>query len=126
MTDETIIPINPHHSPIHQSPILQHINTSITPIPLTRCNSKQLHNLKDAVEIEKDLINTENTYKSCCLTSDKRALQFFSQFTISVGVLLFSMYKLINSAECEETQVYIGLITMIIGIYLPNPKMKTD
>ena len=114
---------------INQSPILTHLHSNlnnISPIPLTRCNTAQLHNLKDAVEIEKDLIETENTYRSCCLTSDKRALQFFSQFTICVGVLLFSMYKLINSEECEETQVYIGLITMIIGIYLPNPKIKND
>ena len=121
MTDETIIPINPHHSPI-----LTHIQSSLTPVPLTRCSSKQLNNLKDAVEIEKDLMETENTYKSCCLTSDKRALQFFSQFTICVGVLLFSMYKLINSDECEETQVYIGLITMIVGIYIPQPVIKKD
>ena len=107
---------------INNSPIFSHIK----PIPLTRCNSKELHNLKDAVEIEKDLIKTENTYRSCCLTSDKRALQFFSQFTICVGVLLFSMFKLINSVECEETQVYVGMITMIVGIYIPQPKMKND
>lgn len=111
---------------IHQSPILTHIQSSITPIPLTRCNSKQLHNLKDAVEIEKELIQTENTYRSCCLVVDRRALQFFSQFTICVGVLLFSMYKLINSNECEETQLYVGMITMIVGIYIPQPKMKND
>ena len=114
---------------INQSPILTHLHSNlnnVSPVPLTRCNTAQLHNLKDAVEIEKELIKTENTYRSCCLTSDKRALQFFSQFTICVGVLLFSMYKLINSVECEETQVYIGMITMIIGIYLPNPKIKND
>jgi len=126
MTEETIIPINPHHSPLHQSPILTHINSSMTPIPITRCNSKQLDNLKNAVEIEKDLIETENTYKSCCLTSDKRALQFFSQFTISVCILLFSMYMLINAEECSESQVYIGLITMIIGVYIPQPSIKKD
>ena len=122
MTDEENHLVNIHHN----SPILTHIQSSLTPVPLTRCSSKQLHNLKDAVEIEKDLIKTENTYRSCCLTSDKRALQFFSQFTLCVGVLLFSMYKLINSNECEETQVYIGLITMIIGIYIPQPVIKKD
>ena len=106
---------------INQSPILTHIHSNlnnVSPIPL--------HNLKDAVEIEKDLIKTENTYRSCCLTSDKRALQFFSQFTICLGVLLFSMYKLINSKECQESQVYVGMITMIIGVYIPQPKMKND
>ena len=122
MTDEENHLVNIQH----HSTILQHIQSSLTPVPLTRCSSKQLNNLKDAVEIEKDLIKTENTYRSCCLTSDKRALQFFSQFTICVGVLLFSMYKLINSDECEETQVYIGLITMIIGVYIPQPSIKKD
>lgn len=118
--------MNTDNKIIHHSPILSHI-ASINDegvLPLARCNSRHLHNLKDAVEIEKDLIDTENTYKSCCITSDKRALAFFSQFTISIMIMLFSFYKLINSDRCEDTQVYIGLITMIIGVYLPNPKMN--
>lgn len=120
---------NKHLVNINQSPILTHLHSNlnnVSPIPLTRCNTAQLHNLKDAVEIEKELIKTENTYRSCCLTIDKRALQFFSQFTICLGVLLFSMFKLINSEECEETQVYIGMITMIVGIYIPQPVIKKD
>ena len=110
----------------NHSPILSHIANINDEgvIPLVRCNSRQLHNLKDAVNIEKELIDTENTYKSCCISSDKRALAFFSQFTISLMVMLFSFYKLINSDRCEDTQVYIGLITMIIGVYLPAPKMN--
>ena len=43
-------------------------------------NKYELNNIKNVVAIEQDLIKTENTYKSCCLVADRRALQFFSQF----------------------------------------------
>ena len=124
----SINPVSADNKIIHHSPILSHIANINEEgvIPLTRCNSRQLHKLKDVVELERDLINSENTYKSCCISSDKRALAFFSQFTISISVLLFSFYKLINSDRCEDTQVYIGLITMIIGVYIPSPRMNNS
>lgn len=120
-----INPVSADNKIIHHSPILSHIAhiNEEGVLPLTRCNSRQLNKLKDVVELERDLIDSENTYRSCCLILDKRALAFFSQFTISLGVLLFSMYKLIISDSCEDTQVYIGLITMIIGVYIPSPRM---
>lgn len=69
-------------------------------------------------------IYLENTYKSCCLTVDKRALQFFSQLTISLIIIAFSIYQLITSKSCEKDSLYSGFLTLVIGTWLPQPTIK--
>jgi putative Mn2+ efflux pump MntP len=65
-----------------------------------------------------------NTYKSCCLEMDKRALSFFSQLTISLITIGFSISQLALSESCEKDALYSGILTMIIGCWLPQPSMK--
>ena len=66
----------------------------------------------------------DNTWKSCCVRSDKRAISFFSQLSISVLVIVFCLYQLIHLTTCNDQQAYIGLLTLILGVWLPAPAMR--
>jgi hypothetical protein len=63
-------------------------------------------------------------WQSCCVTMDKEATIFFSQLVISVFVLLFCVYQLCVLLDCDSQQTYIGLLTLIIGVWLPSPNLK--
>lgn len=100
---------------------IENINTNIP-----RINSRELLNIERAVKIESEHIKNDTEWKSCCLVMDRRFVVFITQFSISLAVLFFSMYKLLTSLTCDETQVYIGLLTMIIGVYMPQPTIKNN
>lgn len=85
----------------------------------------ELKNIEHAVDIKTKLDHEKNTWTSCCITTDKRFVVFISQFIISVMVLGFSMYMLIVKDSCDN-QVYVGLISMTIGLYIPQPKVKDN
>ena len=64
------------------------------------------------------------TYWSCCCSGtklDKRAVQFFSQLTISLIVIIFSLYQL---HEEKNTEIYLSLLTMILGVYVEAPRLN--
>ena len=61
-------------------------------------------------------------YKTCCGSRlDKRALQFFSQLTISLIVMIFSLYQLHRE---KDKEIYLSLLTMIVGIYVEAPRIN--
>lgn len=64
----------------------------------------------------------ENQYKTCCGTvSDKRLLVFISSLSISLLILTFCCYQLVNKEDCQSQNTYVGIITLIIGIWLKSP-----
>ena len=66
----------------------------------------------------------DNTWKSCCVRADKRAISFFSQLSISILVIVFCLYQLIHLDTCQDQTQYIGLLTLILGVWLPAPAMR--
>jgi len=62
------------------------------------------------------------TYWDCCSGSrlDKRAVKFFSQLTISLIVIIFSLYQLYKETN---TDIYLSLLTMILGLYVDAPRL---
>lgn len=68
----------------------------------------------------------DNTWQSCCLTLDKRATIFFSQFTIALVVTAFCIYQLIHLDNCEAQSLYSSILTLVLGVFLPSPKMRKD
>ena len=84
-----------------------------TPKLLTRMNSKDLIHAHEAIKVEQELIDVENRWSSCCLTMDKRALQFFTQLSISLIVIVLCIFNLVKYPDnCNSNQVYMGLLTM--------------
>lgn len=104
------------------SPILNHMRDLERNIPTL----KTVNDVKELITFEQQIIDKDTTWRSCCLTVDKRALAFFSSLVISLIILLFCIYQLVNKTECEDIQIYISLITMIIGVYLPSPHSITE
>ena len=61
-------------------------------------------------------------WKSGCLLLDRRAVQFFTQITIIVLVMGFSIVQLVRLEDCNSQKTYVGLLTLLIGLVIPNPK----
>lgn len=78
---------------------------------------------------EHELQEKENKYKdtwqSCCLVIDRRAVQFFTQNIIIVGIICFCMDRLMELNSCDS-QPYLSLLTLLIGVLIPNPKFGKD
>ena len=76
------------------------------------------------VDDENRKFEHDNTYKSCCLTIDKRALNFFTQAIFSGAIIGFCITMLSTNTDCPTFSRYSPLLTFIIGVYLPNPHLK--
>ena len=62
--------------------------------------------------------------RSCCFELDRKATVYFSQLIICVMLMVFCMVQLVMKDECEAQQIYIGLLTMVIGLVLPSPMIR--
>ena len=63
----------------------------------------------------------DKTWKSGCLIIDRKAVVFFSTLTISLIVIGFCIFKLTYSESCEAQNTYIGLLTLVLGIWIRSP-----
>ena len=64
------------------------------------------------------------TWRSCCLKTDPDAVIFFSQLTIALITIGFCIYQLSVSESCERDSMYSGILSLVIGCYLPTPSIK--
>jgi len=80
---------------------------------------------KEIILINEDqLDNKINTseWQSACLTVDKQMVEYLTKLTISLMIIGFCMMKLIQDTSCESQQAYLGLLTLVIGVWLPTPR----
>ena len=91
-------------------------------VGVTRSPSMQNMILKHQLEAEDQ--KKKNTWNSCCIVADRRAIQYFTQIVIIAAVMLFTIYQLRTIDTCESQSVYIGLLTMLIGVLIPQPKFQ--
>ena len=63
-------------------------------------------------------------WHSCCLTCDKDVVQYIMKYFILVALMVFFSIELHLSDKCESDQLYTGLLSMVIGIALPSPRLK--
>ena len=74
--------------------------------------SPEVDDAKDEDAKDEDV----RTWKSCCLTTDRHAIVYFSQLGMSVGVLSFCFFQLIRSDfVCDRSGPYWSAVTLIIG-----------
>jgi hypothetical protein len=77
------------------------------------------------LEVDTELLSNE--WKSCCFKADKDFLKFFVQVAISFVILALSIYKLcIITGNSEDKSLYVSLLTLILGIYTPQPTIKNN
>jgi hypothetical protein len=72
-----------------------------------------LRSLRSQPELQKKVY--DNTWSSCCITVDKRALQYFTQMAVLSVVLGFSMTQLVRIDSCEGQNLYYGLLVLVLG-----------
>ena len=74
-------------------------------------------------DLERQSTMGSNLWKTClCGSSDKRLLTFVAMITISISILVFCFFMIANrSLTCPELQTYVGLISLIIGVWLKSP-----
>ena len=65
----------------------------------------------------------ETTWRSCCLTVDKRALLYFGQMGVGILIIAFCVAMLIQNQDCATFSRYSPLLTLVVGIMLPAPKL---
>jgi hypothetical protein len=65
----------------------------------------------------------ENTWKSCCLIVDRRAVQYVTQIIIIIGVIIFCVERIITLNQCDG-HAYMSLLAFLLGIILPGPVFK--
>ena len=83
--------------------------------------------LQEEIEIKQpsEIITDDNTkWDSLCFRLNKGFVKFLAQFAVSVLVLSICSYKILNIDEKEDKSLYVSLITLILGVYLPQPNIK--
>jgi len=72
-------------------------------------------------EVESKDNNNKDSWKSCCLTTDRQAVVYIGQILFSFAVLSFSGLMLYNAdGSCEKSSPYIGLISFLLGKILSS------
>ena len=72
-----------------------------------------------------DLHQKKEKWKSCCFDMDPRVVKFFTSVMFSMTLLIFCIRELTNpSLPQERFTLYISLITGIVNLWMPCPKIK--
>ena len=64
-----------------------------------------------------------NNWESCCLTMDRRAVQYFTTLGVSSVIITLCVVKLSGELPCEQQNGWIALLTFVIGIYIKSPSL---
>ena len=86
---------------------------------------KKIEEHKKSLEDEERKFEHETTWNSCCLRVDKRALINFTQAAFSGTIVAFCISLLAINQDCETFSRYSPLLTLVVGIWLPQPQMKS-
>ena len=86
---------------------------------------KKIEEHKISVEDEQIKFEHETTWNSCCLKVDKRALVYFTQAGFSATIVAFCISLLAINQDCATFSRYSPLLTLVVGIWLPQPQMKS-
>ena len=78
---------------------------------------------KIEVDNEERKFAHETTWRSCCLTVDKRALLYFGQMGVGILIIGFCIAMLATDDSCDSFARYSPLLTLVVGIMLPAPKL---
>ena len=78
---------------------------------------------KIAVDDEERRFQHETGWRSCCWTVDKRALLYFGQKGVGILIIEFCVTMLIQNQDCVTFSHYSPLLTLVVGIMIPAPKL---
>lgn len=82
-----------------------------------------MDNKKIDIESKIDIEDDTVVWRSGCFELNKGYVKFMSSFLVALILLSFSIYSLVTIEKGEDKSLYISLITLILGVYLPNPTL---
>jgi len=65
----------------------------------------------------------DKIWTGCCSKSNKEFVIFITQSCFGASLVIFSMIQIARN-DVENKEIYFSLLSMIIGTFLPNPKIK--
>ena len=63
------------------------------------------------------------TWKFFGRTCNRSLLVFMRQFFVRVLILAFAIVRIMLSTTCEETTVWVAILSSTVGYILPSPKL---
>jgi hypothetical protein len=66
------------------------------------------------------------TSKCCGDDVNFTVIKFYTQFAISIIMLIFCMVKMWVLEECDDKQFYSSTLTAIVSYWVPSPKLKRN
>lgn len=63
-------------------------------------------------------------WHSCCMTIDRDFFTYVTQILLILLVIVFCIYQLLTLKECVYQITYTSLLTLLIGLVIPNPTIK--
>jgi hypothetical protein len=69
-------------------------------------------------------INGRKRWKSCCFYVDREVVVFSTKYFILISLMIFFSAELHISSTCEDKQLFMSLLTLMIGVAVPNPKLR--
>jgi len=64
-------------------------------------------------------------YESCCGNIDKECFDFVVRMIFIFSVLLFSMIQVMVVKDTNQHQIYLSIITSILGYMIPSPSLRS-
>lgn len=76
--------------------------------------------------INGDAVMQQPAWRSCCFYVDPRVLHFLVLSCAAFMIMFFCMYQLVEKGlDCSAQQMYMSTLTMIMGIFIPNPRVHS-
>lgn len=66
-----------------------------------------------------------DSYKSCCGDIDKECFDFSVRMLFILIVLIFAMIQTMIVEDRNEHQIYLSIVTSILGYMIPSPTFKS-
>ena len=66
------------------------------------------------------------SYESCCGKIDKECFDFVSRMILIFSVLVFAMIQVNIVKDVNQHQIYLSIITSILGYMLPSPTLRSN
>ena len=63
------------------------------------------------------------SWKVCDYSFSRSFIVFLSQVTVAMFLIVFSCINIYLSKRCEDTSIWIAILSSAVGYFLPNPKL---
>ena len=94
-----------------------------------------VENIKEMASVDKtdaptlnNLVFDENnqerrSWKFCDFTLSRSFAVFLSQVAVALFIVVFSCINIFLSDRCEDSTIWIAILSSVLGYFVPNPKL---